>query len=72
MILKDRGIIYAQDIMIITGRSKSYAYKVLKEIKSFYNKQDHQMVTIEEYADFHGIPVQKVKDYVIPRRSTWE
>ncbi|WP_215223440.1 hypothetical protein [Echinicola shivajiensis] len=60
----ERSVIYAQDIMFITGRSKSYAYGLLSKIKNYFNKNDHQVVTFEEYAIFHGIPVEKVMEYI--------
>ncbi|MBT0812848.1 hypothetical protein KIH41_16295 [Litoribacter ruber] len=59
-----RAVVYAQDIMTMTGRSRSYAYKVLREIKVFYNKPKSHLVTIEEYVGFHGIPAQKVLEYL--------
>ncbi|UCS95950.1 hypothetical protein KZP23_08575 [Echinicola marina] len=60
----ERSVIYAQDIMFITGRSKSYAYSILSKIKDYFNKNSHQVVTFEEYASFHGIPVDKVLEYI--------
>jgi hypothetical protein len=56
-------VIHAKVIMQITGKSKSYAYNLLKKIKAVHNKDPHHLVTIEEYANFHGIPVEKVKEY---------
>lgn len=61
---KERCFIYAKDIMTITGRSKTYAYSLLKKIKNFFCKDDHQLVTVEEYASFHGIPVERVMEYL--------
>ncbi|GAB3654959.1 hypothetical protein GCM10028791_25940 [Echinicola sediminis] len=60
----ERSVIYAQDIMFITGRSKSYAYSLLAKIKDYFNKNRHQVVTFDEYAKFHGIPVEKVMEYI--------
>ncbi len=64
MIRMERRIIYAQDIMIVTGRSKSYAYKILQKIRVWLGKSKHHMITIEEYAEFHGIKVADVKSSV--------
>lgn len=61
MILKGRGVIYAQDIMVFTGRSRSYAYNIMKQVRRQYGKSKHQMVTVEEYAEFHGIPIDDLK-----------
>ena len=57
MIHLKRRIIYAQDIMILTGRSRSYAYYSLKQVKVHYGKTKQQLVTIQEFAEFHGISV---------------
>lgn len=60
MVLIARRIIYAKDIMVLTGRSKSYAYKSLKKVKEGLGKAKHHLVTFEEYAEFHGITVSDV------------
>ena len=61
MILLERRIIYAKDIMVLTGRSKSYAYTSLKQVKKWLGKSKHQLVTFDEYAEFHGISVSDVR-----------
>lgn len=53
-----RRIIYAQDIMILTGRSRSYAYDCLKRVREHYGKSKHQLVTFQEFAGFHDISVK--------------
>ena len=52
-----RKIIYAKDIMLLTGRSRSYAYKCLKLVKKYYGKSKHQLLTIQEFAEYHDISV---------------
>lgn len=64
MILLERRIIYAKDIMVLTGRSKSYAYTSLKNVRNWLGKSKHQLVTFEEYAEFHGITVSDVRTSV--------
>ncbi|SFB46482.1 hypothetical protein [Algoriphagus aquimarinus] len=66
--LNDRIIIYAQDIMNFTGRSKSYAYKVLKQVKEGVGKAKHNLLTIQEFADFHRIPVKELTDILFKKR----
>ncbi|MEB2778730.1 hypothetical protein SYJ56_25705 [Algoriphagus sp. D3-2-R+10] len=61
----ERKVIYAQDIMIFTGRSRSYAYKVLKQMKGFYGKSKANLLTIQEFADYHGISVADVESSVL-------
>lgn len=65
MIFKVRNVIYAQDIMVFTGRSRSYAYNVIKQVKKHYGKSKHQLVTVQEYAEFHGIPVDEVRTSLV-------
>ncbi|UZD22982.1 hypothetical protein [Algoriphagus halophytocola] len=60
MILLERRIIYAKDIMVLTGRSKSYAYNNLKKVREWLGKSKDQLVTFDEYAEFHGISVSDV------------
>lgn len=64
----ERRIIYAKDIMILTGRSRSYAYNNLKQVKEHYGKAKHQLVTIQEFAEFHGISVEELSLSLIPRK----
>lgn len=66
--LNNRIIIYAQDIMVFTGRSKSYAYKILKEVKEAVGKSKHNLVTIQEFADFHNIPVKELMDSLFKKQ----
>lgn len=68
MILNNRIAIYAQDIMIFTGRSRSYAYKVLKQVRENFGKSKHHMVTIQEFADFHGIPVCELENSLFEKK----
>ncbi|WP_339880746.1 hypothetical protein [uncultured Algoriphagus sp.] len=64
MMLLERRIIYAKDIMVLTGRSKSYAYNSLNRVKVWLGKSKHHLVTFDEYADFHGITVSDVQTSV--------
>lgn len=64
MMLLERRIIYAKDIMVLTGRSKSYAYNSLNKVKEWLGKSKHHLVTFDEYADFHGITVSDVQTSV--------
>lgn len=62
--LKKRIVIYPKDIQVITGRSERYCHSLIKKIKKFYGKGDHQFVTQEEFSDFSGIPVEEVSKYI--------
>lgn len=51
----NRLCIYPKDIQIITGRSDRYGRNLLKKIKEHFNKQQHQVVTIEEFCQYLGL-----------------
>ncbi|GAB3231214.1 hypothetical protein J0A67_17345 [Algoriphagus aestuariicola] len=63
--LRKRCVIYPKDIQIITGRSERYCHALIKKIKIFYGKDDHQFITQEEFSDFSGIPIEQVAQYII-------
>jgi hypothetical protein len=46
--------------MVFTGRSRSYAYKILRQVRESKGKSKHNLVTIQEFADFHHIPVNEI------------
>jgi len=51
----DRMTIYPKDIQRITGRSDRYGRTLLRKIKTHFNKQEHQFVTIEEFCTYTGL-----------------
>jgi len=63
MITKQNPIcIFPKDVQRITGKSERYARMLLKKIKERLGKQQHQLVTIDEFCDYIGIR----KEQVIP------
>lgn len=62
--LTKRCVIYPKDIQVITGRSERYCHSLIKKIKKYYGKGDHQFITQEEFSDFSGIPVEQVSKYI--------
>jgi len=59
-----RACIYPKDIQCITGRSERYGRALLNKIKAHYDKQKHQFVTVEEFAEYTGIKVDIIKEYI--------
>ena len=57
----NRIVIYPQDIALLTGRSDRYGRMIIKRIKEHLNKQDHQLITIQEYADYMAIDMQLIQ-----------
>jgi hypothetical protein len=51
----NRLCIYPKDIQIITGRSDRYGRNLIKKIKDHFKKEQHQVVTIEEFCQYLGL-----------------
>ena len=60
-----RIIIYAKDIERITGRKPRTCYAILQKIKSFYNKQKNDFVTVKEFCHFLNLDEDQVKEYLV-------
>lgn len=61
---KKRCVIYPKDVQLITGRSERYGHSLLCKIRKFYQKKSHQYVTLDEFSEFSGIPIQDVEKYI--------
>jgi len=48
-------IIYPKDVAIITGKSYRASWQLLKKIHAYYNKDKHQVVTVQEFCEYMGI-----------------
>ncbi len=47
--------------MIVTGKSERYGRYLIKKIKDHFKKQDHQVVTIDEFCNYMGLQPQEVR-----------
>ena len=56
----NRLCIYPKDIQIITGKSDRYGRYLIKRIKEYFNKQQHQVVTVEEFCQYMGLQLEAV------------
>ncbi|MGY5354197.1 hypothetical protein [Wenyingzhuangia sp. IMCC45467] len=59
-----RACIYPKDVQCITGRSERYGRRLLKEIRAHFDKQPHQFITSEEFAEYSGINIEIINDYL--------
>ena len=59
-----RVIIYPKDVMRITGKSERYGRKILKKIRERNCKEEHQYVTLEEFAKYTGLPLEIVAPFI--------
>ncbi|ODS88847.1 hypothetical protein [Chryseobacterium lacus] len=56
-----RLCIYPKDIQIITGKSERYSRDLIQKIKKHFNKEEHQLVTFQEFCEYMGIPLTEVQ-----------
>ncbi len=57
----ERLCIYPKDIQMVTGRSERYGRSVIKKIKENLKKQQHQLVTVDEFCQYLGLEQQNVE-----------
>ena len=60
-----RACIYPKDIQRITGRSERYGRKLMQDIRTFLDKEPHQFITVQEFAEYSGIEEETVNRYLI-------
>ena len=56
----NRLCIYPKDIQIITGKSDRYGRYLIKRIKDYFKKEQHQVVTVEEFCQYMGLQLEAV------------
>jgi hypothetical protein len=56
----DRLCIYPKDIQQVTGRSERYGRNLIKKIKEHLKKQQHQLVTVDEFCKYTGLQQESV------------
>jgi predicted transcriptional regulator of viral defense system len=59
-----RSCIYPKDVQRITGKSERYSRKLLKKLKVKLKREQHQYVTIDEFAEYAGLDSDLVKKYI--------
>ncbi|MBK8670892.1 MAG: hypothetical protein IPN89_16130 [Saprospiraceae bacterium] len=55
-------IIYPKDVALITGKSYRSSWQLLKKIHKHYNKQRHQVVTVQEFCEYMGISEEAIEN----------
>jgi len=55
-----RICIYPKDVQIITGKSERYGRTLLTQIKQHFEKEDHQLVSIDEFCQYTGLKAEQV------------
>lgn len=60
-----RICIYPKDIMRITGKGEKYCRSYLEKIKDSLNKEDHQLLSVEEFCQYTGLKIEQVEPFII-------
>jgi len=60
----NRIVIYPQDIALITGKSDRYGRMIIKRIKIDLEKEDHHLVTIQEFAAYMGMDITLIESTI--------
>ncbi|KPM46561.1 hypothetical protein AFM12_19250 [Jiulongibacter sediminis] len=59
-----RLCIYPKDIQIITGRSERYGRSLIQKMKEHFQKEAHQMITIQEFCQYLGLQEEAVTSQI--------
>ena len=63
--IPNRIVIYAKDIMNITGRKERAARKLLAQIRKKYKKKKGEFISIKEFSEFTGLDIDMVQVFLI-------
>jgi len=63
--IPNRIVIYAKDIMNITGRKERAARKLIAKIRKEYNKPNGTFITVKEFCAYTKIDEDLVKSFLI-------
>lgn len=59
-----RICIYPKDIQRITGKSERYGRMLISQIKSHYQKEEHQFVSVDEFCQYTGLSSEQVRPFI--------
>jgi len=62
---RHRIIIYAKDIQLITGKSERYGRMMLRRVREYFQKADHQLVTVQEFCEYAGLQIELVNRIIL-------
>jgi len=63
-VLLTRAVIYPKDVQRITGKSERYGRMIINRIKQKLSKQQHQLVSIDEFCAYTGLDPALVHQYI--------
>ena len=59
-----RICIYPKDIQRITGKSERYSRNLILKIKTTLKKEEHQVLTVQEFCTYMGIPYESIQELI--------
>ena len=62
--IPNRIVIYAKDIMNITGRKERAARKLLARIRKKYKKKKGEFISIDEFCEFTSLKKESVREFL--------
>ncbi|MGB4844928.1 MAG: hypothetical protein WBP16_10715 [Ferruginibacter sp.] len=62
--IPNRIVIYAKDIMNITGRKERAARKLLARIRKQYKKNTGEFISIDEFCEFTSLKKESVTEFL--------
>lgn len=62
--MQTRIVIYAKDIMIITGRGQRSARRLMAEIKKKFDRPHRGGINIDDFCGFMGFNHETIKAYL--------
>ena len=62
--IPNRIVIYAKDIMNITGRRERAARKLLAKIRKKYKKKRGEFISIDEFCEFTSLKKESVSTFL--------
>ena len=62
--MSKRLVIYAKDIMNLTGRRERVAYKLLSQIRNKFGMEKGSMVSVKQFCSFTGLKVEDVMKHL--------
>jgi hypothetical protein len=62
--IPNRIVIYAKDVMNITGRKERAARQLLAKIKKTYQKERGSFISVEEFCNYTGLDRESVREFL--------
>lgn len=59
-----RLIIFPKDVQRITGKSERWGRMLLQKVMQKLNKEEHQVVSVEEFCAYMGLKVEQVQPFL--------